>query len=266
MLVFPQLSSGASVQYPAKVARRERTVLNVTLDDRAIALYDLNAAQIRWDLAFQNLSDNEANTLLTFFQSCEGPLQPFLFCDPTSNLMSFSEDYSQSVWQGSALLSLNPGQPDPFGTNRATLVTNTSSAPLTLTQTVAVPGTLTCAFSVYLQGLQMSGVQLIRTDGTTSAAQSVSPSPGWVRAYLQSTFAASQSASCDFSLVMPPGASLTVFGFQLDAQPMPGTYVGSTLQSGVYPACRFDSDSVTVTATAPGQNNVHLAILSKANS
>jgi hypothetical protein len=265
MLIFPPLSTGASAQYPVKRARSERTIINITPDGRAITLPDYYGKQIRWSLRLDGLTDQEANNYLSFFELCEGPLQPFLFLDPTANLVLFSEDLTQSAWQINSLLTGTGGVGDPFGTTRASRLVNTSGASLSATQTIPIPGSAWAAFSVYLRASQGEGFQMTRTDG--SSVSSLTPSVGgsWNRFTLSSVFASSVSTNCDFSLSVPAGATLDVFGFQVDAQPSAGIYVQNTGESGVYPNARFDLDQLTVTATGLGQSSMELSILSEAS-
>lgn len=266
MLIFPQLSTGALAQYPIQKERIERSIINVSEDGNVTALYDQYACQIRWALSYEDLSDSESTSLTLFFQQCEGRLQSFLFLDPTENLFAYSEDLSESCWVYNSLLTVTPGIVDPFGTTRASRLTNTSQGTLTLIQTVPLPGTVWCAFSVYMQAVTPGvTIQLTRTDRSTVDAASYQPEATWVRFSLGNFFASSISTSCDFSITIPSGASVNIFGFQLDAQPSPATYVLSTNETGVYPNCRFDIDALGVSATAPGRSSVQMSILSKAN-
>lgn len=266
MFVFPQLSTGALVQYPVQKRRTERTILNVSEDGHVIVLYDPSAQQVRWDLAYIGLTDQESANIQSFFQQCEGSLQSFLFLDPTENLLAYSEDLSQPSWTYNSLLSVTPGIADPFGTSRASRITNMSAADLSVAQTVTVPGAFSCAFSVYLRGSQTSTVTLSRTDGSNvSSPVVIETASGWVRANTSSAFASSASFLCTFSLSIPSGATVDVFGFQVEAQPSHGTYIPSTNETGVHPDCRFDMDQLTVTSTGPGQSSTRVSILSKAS-
>jgi hypothetical protein len=195
---------------------------------------------------------------------CEGSLQPFLFLDPTENLLAYSEDLTQPAWQTNSLLTLTTQIDDPLGTNRASRLVNTSLGELNVTQSVQVPGSVYCAFSVYLRS-QYSGFQMIRDDGSNSVPLPVAPSSSWQRFSLNNAYAASSSTSCNFSISIPPGTMIDLFGFQLDAQPFPGTYVVSTNETGVYPSARFDSNQITVTGTGLGQSSTQVSIISKAS-
>jgi hypothetical protein len=64
---------------------------------------------------------------------------------------------------------------------------------------------------------------------------------------------------------LPAGATLDLFGLQVDAQPAAGTYVQNTGESGVYPNARFDTDQITLVATAFGQSSLQMSIVSNTN-
>jgi hypothetical protein len=263
MLIFPQLSTGAMTQYPVIKKRIERAIQNLTEDGHAIVLGDTGASMIEWDLRLAGLSDAEANGMVAFFQSCEGKLQSFTFLDPTANLFAYSEDYTQPAWQRNTLLGLSEGITDPFGTVRASHLSNPSPGSLLLTQTVQIPGSIWCAFSLYLRASQPFAFQMSRTDGSTVTTQAVDPTGSWQRFSLSSIFSSSTSEQCDFSLTLPPGAAVDIFGAQLDAQPFAGKYIQNLLQTGVYLTCRFNVDQLTVVATGPSQSSVNIAIVSK---
>ena len=155
---------------------------------------------------------------------------------------------------------------DPLGTTRASRFTNTSSGTLTITQTVPVPGFVTCAFSAFLRASSGgSGFAMVRTDGSTTTTDPVSPGGVWSRFSLGSTYASSISTSCDFSLVVPSGTTVDVFGMQVEAQPSAGLYVVSTSETAVYPNSRFDSNELKVTGTGPNQSSIQFSIFSKAS-
>jgi hypothetical protein len=267
MLFYPQLATGALAQYPLVKERLERTIQNIAQDGSVISLYDIYAPQVRWILDYESITDAEADTITSFFQSCEGSLQPFLFVDPSANLLLFNGDLTQSCWVFSSLLQITAGIADPMGGAAAIQVVNSSQTSLPVTQSVSIPGQYTCAFSVYLRS--SSGpctVMLSRSDGNNTASQSVSPSLAWTRFYISSTFASSQSTLGEFSLEVPAESTVDVFGLQVDAQPHPGTYLPTTSANATYPSARFDMNQVTVVSTGPSQNNLRVNILSPASS
>ena len=262
MLIFPQLSTGSTAQYPLRRRRSERAVLTISEDGSVIALWDESASQVKWDLQFVGLTDLEVDNVTSFFELCEGPLQPFLFLDPAANLLTFSEDFSQPVWQANTLLSLTTGIEDPYNTTRASRVTNNSLGGLSLTQTLAIPGSISCAFSVYARTSGASGATLTRSDASNSESSLLQPGPFWTRFSLNTAFSSSQSPASNFSLDLPAGQTIDLFGFQVEPQPMPGKYVMTSAYAGIYPGSRFDGNQVVVTATGPGQSSLAISLVS----
>jgi hypothetical protein len=262
MLLFPQLSTGATAQYPIRRRRSERTILNLSDDGSVIALWDQSASQVKWDLQYTGLTDAEVANLVSFYELCEGPLQSFLFLDPASNLFSYSEDFTQPAWQANSLLALTAGFNDPYNTNRATQVWNTSLGELSLTQTVEIPGSVSSAFSVYARANQPSNATLTKTDGSTLQSTVLQVSSAWTRFSLNSAFASSISTSCNFSILLQPGQSIDLFGFQLEPQPLPGTYIMNSSQTGLYPNTRFNGNGITVVSTGPGESSLAISLIS----
>jgi hypothetical protein len=262
MLVFPQLLTGATAQYPIRRRRSERAIVNVSQDGSVTALWDESASQVKWDLCFSGLTDQEVSNLTSFYQLCEGSLQPFLFIDPAANLFAYSEDFTQPAWQKNTLLIVGFGIADPYGTTRASQLTNSSLGVLSVTQTLGVPGFTTCALSVYARSDASIQLTLTRSDGSNIESALLQTSPVWTRFSLSTAFASSISTSCNFSLELPAGATVDIFGFQVEPQPMPGTYVETSSYTGIYPNTRFDGSQITVTATDPGQSSLTVSLLS----
>src|ERR1043165_2934800 len=103
MLVFPQLVSGATAQYPIHRQIVRRSIRSSMEDGTTIRLADTNGSSIRWRIAFRDLSDEEVTSLRAFFTLTQGNLHPFLFLDPVANLLTSSEDLSHSAWDASGL-------------------------------------------------------------------------------------------------------------------------------------------------------------------
>ena len=166
------------------------------------------------------------------------------------------------MWQASSLLSLTPGITDPYNTTRATQVENSSLGALTLTQTLAIPGFTPCALSVYLRSDSATEATITRSDGSNVDSIVLQTGSAWTRFSLNTAFTSSISTSCDFSLELPAGQTLDVFGFQAEPQPLPGTYVMTSAQTGIFPNTRFDGNQIVVTATGPGESGVAISLLS----
>jgi hypothetical protein len=168
MLYFPQLSSGATGQFPMQRQRTARTVVNRSIQGYTVKLADPGSAVTQWNLSFNEMSDQELAALEALFQAAEGRLTPFTFLDPCDNLLAWSEQQNQPVWQADPLLTLTAGLADPLGGTGAFQVTNPSEATLLLQQSIAAPASLNYCLSVYAQSNSSPRVWLVRgTDGRT---------------------------------------------------------------------------------------------------
>src|ERR1700682_5142421 len=170
MLYFPQLSSGATGQYPINKRRSQRTIVNHLPDGHVIKFSDPGATFVQWQLSFHDLSDSEIATLQQFFTACEGQLNRFTFLDPAGNLLAWSSDLSQSVWQASTLLQITGGIADPNGGSAAIRITNPSASELTLQQGINAPGWFTYCFSGYVRSQSVATISLSRQAGAAAAS------------------------------------------------------------------------------------------------
>ena len=109
MLYFPQLLTGAVGQFPLKRLISRKTIANLLEDGSRVILHDPGASATQWTITFANLTDDEANELAAFFHATEGRLNTFTLFDPVGNLLAWSEDLTQSIWQKNSMLQLTPG-------------------------------------------------------------------------------------------------------------------------------------------------------------
>jgi hypothetical protein len=79
VIYFPQLSSGATGQFPIERQRIQRTVVNQSSEDFEVRLADPGAAITEWHLGFDEMSDQELAALEALFQTVEGRLTPSRF-------------------------------------------------------------------------------------------------------------------------------------------------------------------------------------------
>ena len=75
MFYFPQLSSGATGQFPITRQRTARTVVNQSWQGYQVKLADPAAAITDWHLSFAEMSDQELAALEALFQAVEGHLK-----------------------------------------------------------------------------------------------------------------------------------------------------------------------------------------------
>lgn len=256
MLYFPQLSSGATGQFPVTRQRTLRTVVNESTQGYDVKLADPAAAVTEWNLSFEELTDQELAALEALFQAAEGRLTPFTFLDPAGNLLAWSEQLNQPVWQADPLLTLSPNVADPFGGTAAYQVENPTAAVLQLQQTINAPASLNYCLSVHVRSDQTSQISLVR--GTESTSKAVTSE--WTR-LISAGQVHSDAESMNFGIALDPGTTVQVFGFQAEAQTSASLYQQTTEIGSVYPAARFRDDTMTIRTVGPGRHSCSVNII-----
>ena len=217
---------------------------------------DAGAAVTEWHLSFEELNDQEFAALEALFQAVEGSLTPFTFLDPVDNLLAWSEQQNQPVWQAGPLLTVTGGLADPLGGTSAYQISNPTAAILTLQQLINAPASLDYCLSVYASSGSSPDVWLI----LGSAMQTQPIGPQWSRlvyaGQLQDT-----SDSISFGIGLDPGATVNIFGMQVEAQVTASLYKQTFETGGVYPNARFRDDTLSVTAVGPGRYSCELDIV-----
>lgn len=241
-MVFPQLNSGAMAQFPFRRRTGFRTVVNEAADGSEMLASDVDFAERVWLLSAHELSDAEWQGVEDLFIQSEGRLQSFLFLEPGANLLSWSELLSDPVWSKDAGVMIGGGQPDPTGGMGAAQISSGGS-PGTVSQTVSGPGAFRYAGSVWARTAQ-SGVLVQVDDGGSQIVQATVDDGNQWKRYSVGYNLTSASESVVFRMVLPAGATVNVFGPQLEAQVSPSAYKKTLEQAGVYPNARFDQDTL----------------------
>ncbi|HYW41659.1 MAG TPA: hypothetical protein VE959_02305 [Bryobacteraceae bacterium] len=238
MLVYPQLGSGALSQFPVVRRRKLRTVVNRSLDGRSVKLADPFGAVTEWSLQYAGLSDDEMSAIEQFFAAAEGTLNAFTFLDPASNLLAWSGQLDNAVWQRGPQLTVTGGVADPTGGTGAWHIVNSGEGAQSVTETLAAPGGYVYCFSAYVRAQQAGTVTMLM--GSQRADQAVGSD--WGRIVFTS------SGDPTFGLEAPAGMALDVFGMQVEPQAAASVYQASTT-GGVYENARLRDDALTITTT-----------------
>ena len=247
MLVFPQLSTGASALYPLTKTSRQRSVVN-TLGDGSTDVYaDPDAESLGWELQAKGLTAAEWGAIEALFQATSGMWQPFTFIDPVGNLMAESETFGASAWTNGALIDQTTGVTDPLGTTRATALTNAGGATEAVAQTLAVPGNFQYCLSIWARSGNGTNVTLSISTAGGSATKNFVLGTQWGRVSLAANLGQS-TESVTFGAQISPGGTIDVFGMQAEAQWGPSDYKQTGTIGGVYANARFGADKITVTA------------------
>ena len=264
MLVFPQLSTGASVQYPIRTRLSQHSIQSAMEDGTILTLGDDAAAYFTWRMSFQDLSDLEASALSNFFVATQGNLQPFLFLDPTANLLAWPEDFSQAAWQHNGI-TFTTAIADPLGGTRASRASNETASDLPLAQASQIPGFVQVCFSAYLRANAPIAVSLVRSCGSHSQIVQAQLTTTWQRYCLSGNLPGVADPS-QFAITVPVGVSLEIFGPQVDAQVTPSQYITNAGRCGVYPKARFDMTRFQLTVTGPNRNACNVLVRSYLSS
>jgi hypothetical protein len=262
MLVFPQLSTGASALYPLTKTSRQRSVVN-TLGDGSTDVYtDPEAQSLAWELHAKGLTAAEWGAIEGLFEATSGMWQPFTFLDPVGNLIAESENFGASAWTNGALIDLTTGVSDPLGTTRATGVTNAGLATEAIAQTLTVPGTFQYCLTVWAR--TDSGTNLTLNISTTggSATKTFMLGTRWVRVALSADLGQT-TESVTFEVQIAAGGSIDLFGMQVEAQRGPSDYKRTGTSGGVYAGARFGTDKLTVTAQGTDVYDAVIQIVNK---
>jgi len=243
MLVYPQLATGALSQYPVQKRRSLRTVVNTSLDGRAIKLADPGAETTEWQLAYAGLTDDEVAALQQFFAASEGTLNSFTFLDPTGNLFAWSGQLNNAAWSAGPFLSVTGGIADPAGGMNAWHLSDSGAGAQNISQTLSAPAAYLYCFSVFARSLESTAVTLLH--GTNRVNRILGTD--WSRIMAAASGDAS-AASIAFGVELPAGGSADVFGMQVEPQAGASLYKATTT-GGVYENARFRDDALSITTT-----------------
>jgi hypothetical protein len=262
-LFFPQLTSGASAQYPIGKSRFIRTIQNVMADGSFYAATDPGAGRLQWQFSYVDLSFADVTALQAFFDLCAGPVQPFTFIDPTDNMLVESLDFRQQLpWRPmGGLVTLQPGVTDPFGGSGAFTATNTAQISQEIAQMLTVPTNYQYCFSVYARTDSSSpSITLTRVGATPPGASTIcSVGPQWTR-LVSSGQLNDAGTQLTVAIGLAAGQRVSLYGPQLEAQLAPSRYRSTTNIGGVYTNAHWAVEELPIVAEAPNLYSVSFTI------
>lgn len=255
-MYFPPLRSGLFAQYP--VSRTDEYALaEAEAPGGTLWRSRTNRPPVRrWRLELEDLSDEEAAQLVSFYESCRGGWQTFSFPDPMANLFAWSEDLTASVWKRSPGVSVtraNAEAPAEF------LVVNASGAPGRLWQDLDLaPGAAVC-FSCELQGSPGKEAGIL----AGGAVRRILMRDAW---QAESVTGFSSGGPQSAGIELAAGAALRVRCLQAEVQVAPSAYQPTFEAGGIFSRTRFAQDGLLVVSTAPGRNRVTVVLESAMES
>lgn len=256
---FPQLTTGSMAQYPVKRQWTKAAIINTLPDGSSITMADPTPPRVSWELCYQGLSSSEWNALQALFITSQGRFRTFSFLDPTDNLLSWTEDFTASVWTADPLLTIVEGMADPLGNSAAAKLTNGAQTAQQLTQALACPTWFQYCLSVYLRADAPCTVFLVQSSSNTEARQACALSGTWTRAIV-SAMLGGLDEQVRFGVEIPASASISIFGPQVEAQFAAGLYKPKAGWPGIYSKSRFDQDILVQTTDTNGQSSTTIQI------
>lgn len=252
MPYFPQLLTGAASQFPTAKRLEKRTIRSVQPDGRRWKVADPSWSTLEWRLELAGLTSEEWNAIENLFHAVEGRLGSFTFLDPTDNLLAWSEDLSAAAWTKDPFLELTAGVSDPVNTSRATRLSVTAAIPQKIEQALEIPGWFQYCFSLYARSDAPAELSVSGRTATAAGTKAFSVGPAWKRLE-HSLKLANSDAMIHFGLEVQPGATVDVFGLQVEAQAGASKYKKTLARSGVHEEAHFLDDILEAKAEGPEQ-------------
>lgn len=262
MLVFPQLSTGASAVYPVTRSRSARTVVNGLGDGRRVVYADPDWAVRMWEVRSAGLTEVEWNAVGALFAAVSGRFGTFTFLEPAGNLLGRSEEFDAPEWDNDPLIVLTPGVDDPFGGTAAMRAGNGGQVAEAIAQTLAAPGDFVYALSVWGRTVAGSVITLFASTAGGSFERTFGLGPQWKRVSIPVSLGQA-SESVTFGVRIDAGWQVDLFGMQVDAQPAAGGYQKTAGGGGVHSQARFADDRLAVRAQGSDIYDTTIRIVSK---
>jgi len=259
MPYLPQLATGALAQYPIRKSREIRSAVNRLEDGSERKLLDPYNHIVSWQLAYSGLSAEERVKLEEFFEAVEGRLGTFTFLDPTDNLLLWSERLTNAAWVNGPMLVFSEGVADPSGTNRATRITNSGGTTQAVEQAVEGPASYVYCLSLYARSTMAASVSLVRSSPNATDIANYGLTSAWRRLTHSGGFENSDEI-VQFRIQLEAGATIDVFGIQVECQPAASEYKQTTSRSGVYPGARLENDMLRIVAEDVGSHSCELLV------
>ncbi len=258
-LVFPHLDGGALAQLPVRLTI-ERQIPRLRFPDGSEVRDSQNCAlRYSWLLAYENLNATEWQRFRTFINEASMGARTFSFPDPLGNLLLQSRDLTASPWPPSAGLTVapfaDPLQPEAF------ILTNSSPAPLTLTQAVPLGGAFTSCFSLRAMWTSAAGLSLSLDTAAVTTTRSFTVGD-WRTLHVTHT-SSTPAASRLVSITVPPTSQVIVAAPQLELAAQPGAYHATGSASALFSQAWLDQPEFISQSLAPGAHSISLRIVSQ---
>lgn len=260
MPFFPHLSNGLIAQFPLARSRRFRTLLNETAQYRSVRSPDTAAHRTRWELSFHGLTDLERKAVEDLALASGGMLRTFTFLDPYDNLLPQSEYYLANIWQKDAGLVVTPGQTDPNGAQRASLISNPTNIGRRLYQLLPIPCSAHFVSSVYVRANTPATISLLIGPPSELHLQDFDALAEWTRRDIHHIPSGSQELLL-IGIQLPANTEIVIFGCQLEVTLVPTDYKVTSDHGGVHEGCRLASDRLQWTTSGINNHSITLSVV-----
>ncbi len=229
-LFFPQLSTGALVQYPVKRTKSVQTVETRAEDGSVLTYFDPKGSILSWQLEYSGITLAEVNRLQALFDACAGRFRAFTSIDPVANMLT-------SQWQTGVGVTI-----------AGNMYTNASNAPAEVSQTFSIPFGYAYCFS--LGGNMSAGAEsLLTLIRRGSAMEERTTLPVNSPLLVSTGVLADGGLQFTAALQLQPGQSVDLSQAQLEAQPSPSPF--RPARGGVYWNAHWAIDELLFTAIGP---------------
>jgi len=255
-IAFPALDNGMLAQLPASLTI-EKLIRGTRFADGSILSAAFQARlRYSWVLRYENLSTAEWQRFMDFIAASGRGLESFVFPDPLGNLLARSGNLESSVWLSPPGLTVDPiedaAQPKSF------ILTNPTTEPLTLSQTVEITGGFRTCFSVAAKWDGAASFSLSLSDGVDTAT-SEATAHGWVRHSI-SLSSGSAAATRTVGITVPPTTQIVLSSPQLEIAAAPGAYLETGAVGASFPSAWLAQRSFDSRSNAPGAHSITLRI------
>jgi hypothetical protein len=245
MLFYPQLLSGAIAQFPLRRTYSVSNVTNLQEDGSRFRATGVDPAWVSWELRYDSLTGSEMDALRSFFEVAQGRQKTFTFLDPAGNLLAWSEDLSQAVWEKSPLVSAAALDSER---GKAFRLSSGGAGAARISQLLACPASALLCFDLWARVEETGGVRLAISDSSGRVERGIALDRKWRRCFVAQQ-GAGDSLGKTVELTFAEGFQVEVAQLSVSPQRGAGNYVRSGGVSGILTATRFDQDSLTISAT-----------------
>lgn len=260
MLHYPMLSDTTTIQYPSSRLLSYRNVEVQSGGGHFYVFNDPGWVVRQFNLAYRHLTNDERETIQTFFDDAEGEYRSFTFIDAFDNLLKQSSQPQASFWTSTAGLIITTDGLGPSGTLTAHKLSNPTLTPQRVFQDLPVYAGNSYTLSVMLRSTagSVNPTLFIESVGETSAG-SVDAATAWSRvSHSSNPMAASDLISVGIEI--SPLTEIVVEGFQLEVGRMVSTYKDNNTECGVYPKARFRVGELEWITEAVNSHSTHVSI------